>query len=41
MLTGSQDKIGEWGHEYLRHLAGEISEEFSVSAVHAVLRMKE
>jgi 26S proteasome regulatory subunit N1 len=28
-LLGSQDDLGVWGHEYLRHLAGEISEEFS------------
>ena len=30
-LLGSGEQIGVWGHEYLRHLAGEISEEFSVS----------
>jgi 26S proteasome regulatory subunit N1 len=29
-LMGGQEKIGEWGHEYLRHLAGEICEEFRV-----------
>lgn len=27
-LLGSNDDIGVWGHEYLRHLAGEISEEY-------------
>ncbi len=31
-LMGSRDKIGDWGHEYIRHLAGEISEEFAVSS---------
>lgn len=29
-LLGSSDDIGVWGHEYLRHLAGEISAEFNV-----------
>jgi 26S proteasome regulatory subunit N1 len=29
-LMGSHDQIGVWGHEYLRHLAGEISEDFNV-----------
>lgn len=29
-LLGSHEQIGVWGHEYLRHLAGEISEEFNV-----------
>ena len=29
-LLGSKESIGVWGHEYLRHLAGEISEEFNV-----------
>jgi 26S proteasome regulatory subunit N1 len=28
-LLGSVDDLGVWGHEYLRHLAGEISEEFT------------
>jgi hypothetical protein len=31
-LLGSSNDIGVWGHEYLRHLAGEISHEFNVSA---------
>eukprot|EP00955_Chlamydomonas_euryale_P023800 250757-Chlamydomonas_euryale.AAC.10 len=29
-LLGQTDDIGVWGHEYLRHLAGEISAEFNV-----------
>lgn len=29
-LQGSQDQLGVWGHEYLRHLAGEIAEEFTL-----------
>ncbi|MEW5318423.1 MAG: hypothetical protein WDW38_009646 [Sanguina aurantia] len=29
-LLGTPGDIGCWGHEYLRHLAGEISEEFVV-----------
>ncbi|KAG1670671.1 hypothetical protein FOA52_010946 [Chlamydomonas sp. UWO 241] len=28
-LLGSSNDIGVWGHEYLRHLAGEISHEFN------------
>jgi 26S proteasome regulatory subunit N1 len=27
-LLGRQNEIGEWGHEYVRHLAGEISQEW-------------
>lgn len=27
-LMGSKDDIGVWGHEYLRHLAGEIGDEY-------------
>ncbi|GAB4816037.1 hypothetical protein N2152v2_003083 [Parachlorella kessleri] len=27
-LQGSQQDVGLWGHEYIRHLAGEIGEEF-------------
>mmetsp|Transcript_31070 Transcript_31070/g.68978 ORF Transcript_31070/g.68978 Transcript_31070/m.68978 type:complete len:901 (-) Transcript_31070:581-3283(-) len=29
-LLGSRDQIGIWGHEYLRHLAGEIADEFQL-----------
>lgn len=29
-LMGITDDLGRWGHEYLRHLAGEIAEEFKV-----------
>jgi 26S proteasome regulatory subunit N1 len=29
-LAGSLDNLGQWGHEYLRHISGEISEEFKV-----------
>jgi hypothetical protein len=25
-LQGNRKELGEWGHEYVRHLAGEISE---------------
>lgn len=28
-LRGSLDNIGEWGHEFLRHLAREIAEEYN------------
>ncbi|KAM7286914.1 26S proteasome non-ATPase regulatory subunit 2 [Ixodes scapularis] len=28
-LLGSREDIGSWGHEYVRHLAGEISQEWS------------
>jgi len=27
-LLGEKGEIGEWGHEYIRHLAGEISQEW-------------
>lgn len=27
-LLGNTDDLGAWGHEYLRHLAGEVTEEF-------------
>jgi len=29
-LQGHTDDLGTWGHEYMRHLAGEISEEYRV-----------
>ncbi|KAG2294715.1 hypothetical protein Bca52824_041384 [Brassica carinata] len=29
-LTGSEGDIGSWGHEYVRNLAGEIAEEYTV-----------
>ena len=29
-LLGSGDDIGSWGHEYVRHLASEIGEEYNV-----------
>ncbi|VFQ88011.1 unnamed protein product [Cuscuta campestris] len=29
-LLGSGDDIGSWGHEYVRNLAGEISEEYGI-----------
>jgi hypothetical protein len=29
-LAGSLDNLGQWGHEYLRHISGEISQEFNV-----------
>lgn len=28
-LLGSQSEVGDWGHEYVRHLAGEISAEWA------------
>lgn len=28
-LLGSREEIGSWGHEYVRHLAGEIGQEWS------------
>lgn len=28
-LLGSQEEIGSWGHEYVRHLAGEICQEYA------------
>uniref|UniRef100_A0A646QHD2 26S proteasome non-ATPase regulatory subunit 2 n=1 Tax=Hemiscolopendra marginata TaxID=943146 RepID=A0A646QHD2_9MYRI len=28
-LLGSKEEIGSWGHEYVRHLAGEIAQEWS------------
>ena len=28
-LTGSDDPIGSWGHEYVRNLSGEVSAEYS------------
>lgn len=30
-LQGHTDDLETWGHEYMRHLAGEISEEYKVS----------
>lgn len=27
-LAGSKGNLGQWGHEYLRHISGEIAEEF-------------
>lgn len=30
-LAGSLDNLGQWGHEYLRHISGEVAEEFKVS----------
>ncbi|CAN7069403.1 unnamed protein product [Brassica oleracea var. botrytis] len=32
-LTGSEGDIGSWGHEYVRNLAGEIAEEYTVRQV--------
>jgi hypothetical protein len=29
-LAGSLDNLGQWGHEYLRHISGEVAEEFKV-----------
>lgn len=29
-LQGHTDDLESWGHEYMRHLAGEISEEYKV-----------
>ncbi|CAN8273556.1 unnamed protein product [Cochlearia groenlandica] len=29
-LTGSEGDIGSWGHEYVRNLAGEIAEEYTM-----------
>lgn len=29
-LFGIEGEIGEWGHEYVRHLSGEIAEEWYV-----------
>ena len=29
-LAGSKGNLGQWGHEYLRHISGEIAEEFKV-----------
>ncbi|KAL0274454.1 UNVERIFIED_CONTAM: hypothetical protein PYX00_006872 [Menopon gallinae] len=31
-LLGTQSDIGEWGHEYVRHLAGEISTEWATTS---------
>ncbi|GMT25054.1 hypothetical protein PFISCL1PPCAC_16351, partial [Pristionchus fissidentatus] len=31
-LKGSQEPVGEWGHEYVRHLAMEMSEEWKRTA---------
>ncbi|XP_054714152.1 26S proteasome non-ATPase regulatory subunit 2-like [Uloborus diversus] len=28
-LCGSQEEIGSWGHEYVRHLSGEIAQEWA------------
>lgn len=30
-LLGSQSDVGDWGHEYVRHLAGEISSEWTLT----------
>ncbi|XP_042913002.1 26S proteasome non-ATPase regulatory subunit 2, partial [Parasteatoda tepidariorum] len=30
-LLGSQEEIGSWGHEYVRHLSGEIAQEWNKS----------
>jgi 26S proteasome regulatory subunit N1 len=30
-LAGSLENLGQWGHEYLRHISGEVGEEFKVS----------
>jgi len=32
-LIASQNDVGDWGHEYVRHLAGEISTEWGNSSV--------
>lgn len=32
-LTGSEGDIGSWGHEYVRNLAGEIAEEYTMRQV--------
>ena len=29
-MLGSLEEIGSWGHEYVRHLTGEISQEWQV-----------
>ncbi|KAI8473352.1 MAG: 26S proteasome regulatory complex [Monoraphidium minutum] len=29
-LAGGLDDLGQWGHEYLRHISGEVAEEFKV-----------
>ncbi|XP_069693503.1 26S proteasome non-ATPase regulatory subunit 2 [Periplaneta americana] len=40
-LLGSQCEIGDWGHEYVRHLAGEIAGEWAdMSADDEELRLK-
>lgn len=31
-LVGSQSEVGSWGHEYVRHLAGEISTEWGYTS---------
>lgn len=31
-LMGTKEAVADWGHEYLRHLAGEIAEEYNQSA---------
>ena len=28
-LVGSDEDLGDWGHEYVRHLAGEIAAEWT------------
>ena len=28
-LLGSDEDLGDWGHEYVRHLAGEIASEWA------------
>ncbi|CAN7112078.1 unnamed protein product [Brassica rapa subsp. narinosa] len=38
-LTGSEGDIGSWGHEYVRNLAGEIAEEYTVRQVRKQLFM--
>jgi 26S proteasome regulatory subunit N1 len=39
-LAGSKDNLGQWGHEYLRHISGEIGEEFKVGGWDAVARAR-
>ncbi|CAN7091569.1 unnamed protein product [Brassica rapa subsp. narinosa] len=38
-LTGSEGDIGSWGHVYVRNLAGEIAEEYTVRQVRKQLFM--
>lgn len=32
-LLGSREEIGSWGHEYVRHLAGEVASEWNAESV--------